>query len=131
MRGASALEKVLSEEAGKKLRLIVVWMPVIASDVGPPSTHTLARISDARAMQLWDPDQVVSEALKVAGRAHPEWLDDDDERAEVRRDDFVVWEFVAVFPPGARWDGGPPKPIFHGGPVVRVIDGLRKQLAAP
>jgi hypothetical protein len=42
----------------------------------------------------------------------------------------VVWDFVAIFPPGVRWNGAFPAAQFAGAPVVRVIDDFRRQLRA-
>ena len=46
----------------------------------------------------------------------------------------VVWDYIAVYPPGAVWEDGPPEAVYHGGPVVRVTDparaALNKALAA-
>jgi hypothetical protein len=127
VRGASALETELEGVPGKKVRLLVVWMPVLATDLGPPSTGTMARIPDRRASQYWDPRHAISKRLLLAARAHPEWLAA-DERVEVARPDFVVWDFVAIWKPGARWDAELPRPDYHGGPVVHVIDRFRDAL---
>jgi hypothetical protein len=32
-----------------------------------------------------------------------------------------VWDYIAVYPRGAIWEGSPPEPLYNGGPVVRVI----------
>jgi hypothetical protein len=110
VRGSSALEKVL-QDAGD-LRAWVVWEPVILTDLGPPSEATAARVS--RAAQLWDRHRALSDAL----RDKP-WAEADGE---------IVWDYVAVFPPGARWGDAP---SFHGGPVVRVAESLRAALPRP
>ena len=39
--------------------------------------------------------------------------------------DEYVWDAVAVYPLGVRWDNGTaPKPDFVGAPVVQVSDNL-------
>ena len=110
MRGSSALEDAL-KDAGD-VRAWVVWEPIIATDLGPPSEATAARVS--RAVQLWDAHRALSNAL----REKP-WAEADGES---------VWDYVAVFPPGARWGDAP---SFHGAPVVRVAESLRAALPRP
>ena len=85
---------------------------IIATDLGPPSEATAARVS--RAVQLWDAHRALSNAL----REKP-WAEADGES---------VWDYVAVFPPGARWGDAP---SFHGAPVVRVAESLRAALPRP
>jgi len=98
--------------------MLVVWEPVILTDVGPPTTSVMARLSDPRVIQFWDPGKILSRAMvdrwkgKIPGVT----------------DETVVWDFVALFDPGARWDGGPPESRYHGYPVVDAIDGLSAAL---
>jgi hypothetical protein len=42
----------------------------------------------------------------------------------------VVWDYVAIFPAGVRWDAVFPAPQFSGAPVVHVIDDFRRRLSA-
>ena len=44
------------------------------------------------------------------------------------RPDMIVWDFVAVFPPGATWSATP-RPSYYGGPVVDVIDRVRSSIS--
>jgi hypothetical protein len=109
------------------VRVLVVWEPILASDIAPPTTGTLARIADRRAMQFWDEHRVASQEIARAiaagqtrlplGYRHP------------LRSDTTIWDFVAVFPAGSRWDGALPVPDFHGDPVVRAVPGVRAWLA--
>ena len=69
---------------------------------------TLARISSGRAEQFWDKHRVVSHTMGEHDRGS------------------VVWDYVAVFPAGATWTDRPPKPLYEGGPVVRVIEETRR-----
>src|SRR6266699_3365578 len=48
----------------RKVRVLVVWEPILATDWRPPSGSTLGRIADGRARQFWDPKHVVSSELK-------------------------------------------------------------------
>jgi hypothetical protein len=47
--------------------------------------------------------------------------------------DSIVWDHVAVYEPGRRWDAAPPLAAYSGGSVVKVVDetktAIRQQLA--
>ena len=120
VRGASALGDVLRNHPDKKLRALVVLEPVIWSDVGPPTTSVMARLSDPRVIQFWDPGKILSRAM----------VDKSKRLGTIPRlgDDTVIWDFVALFDAGARWDGGPPASRYHGYPVVDAVEGLRAAL---
>lgn len=124
MRGASALQQVLDENRAHSVFVQVVWEPVILTDLGPPLTSTLALIGDSRAAQYWDEERVLSAEMLRAILADPARygaLSDLDEET-------IVWDFVAMFAPGVRWDADLPVPEFHGFPVVESLDGLRAAL---
>ncbi|MGA3042604.1 MAG: hypothetical protein ABSF54_17650 [Bryobacteraceae bacterium] len=89
------------------LRVFVVWEPVLITDWHAPGAGAVARIPDARVTQFWDPRRSLSQAIR-RGR--------------------VVWDYVAIYPPGVRWSDAFPAPRFSGAPVVRVIDDFRRQL---
>jgi len=110
LRGASAIEKLLDEHAGSEIRVLVVWEPVLPTDIRAPSTWTLGRIPDARVIQDWDKDRLLSQAMG-----------EHDRRS-------LVWDYIGIYEPGTMWETGPPKPVFEGRPVVRVIGDARKAL---
>ena len=112
MRGASALESLLETQKDPQLSVFVVWEPVLATDLGAPSTITLRRIHDARVKQYWDRERVLSHAMGEHDRPS------------------VVWDYIAVYKPEQPWTNAPPQPEFHGRPVVRAIEGTRKVLEA-
>lgn len=93
------------------MRIFVVWSPVLMTDWGRPSTATLARVSDARAAQFWDRGRLISHSMGEQNRRG------------------VVWDYIAVYSPGAIWKDRPPEALYHGGPVVRVTDAARAALA--
>lgn len=80
------------------------------TDWSSPSTTALGRIFDSRATQFWDKGRLISHSM--GGR---------DRRS-------VVWDYVAVNAPGAVWEDVPPESLYHGGPVVRVIEPARAAL---
>ena len=130
MRGASALEEILSRRAGRPLAVFVVWEPVILTDIAPVSTRVLARVGDGRASQWWDPDHRLSEALVAAALADKEaWKTGDYEFA--LDENTLVWDAVMLVEAGAVWGEHPPAPRFSGFPVVDAAAGLEAALDAP
>ena len=116
MRGASALEDLLRRTPDPVLAAFVVWEPVIWSDLAPPLTGVLGRVSDRRAAQFWDAERLVSAELRRAIGA--------DE------DVSVVWDCVAIYPSGSRWDDRLPAPAFIDCPVVEAIDQVGRRLSS-
>lgn len=112
MRGASALQNVLDQLGPKPLAVLLVWESVLWTDLGVPGTRTLAKVKDGRAAQYWDPDQLVSDRLRKAGL----------ERGG------VIWDVVAIYPPGVRWEGAMPLPAWLDGPVVDVVDEVSERV---
>jgi hypothetical protein len=104
--------------------VFVVWEPVILTDWYAPGSGVLARVSDSRAKQFWDRNLLLSEAIKQSlerrGSEHLTRI-----REEGRG---VVWDIVALFPQGVRWETDFPEPIFFGAPVVDAIEELRRRI---
>jgi hypothetical protein len=94
LQGASALEKLLSQQKDPRIRVFIVWEPVLPT----------------RVSQYWDKEHLVSRLLGERDRSS------------------VIWDYVAVYQPGKRWDHTPPEPDSSGVPVVRAIDGTRDQI---
>jgi hypothetical protein len=110
LQGASALEKLLEQQHDSRIRVFVIWEPVLTTDLGAPSTMTLKRLSDVRVSQYWDKEHLVSQALGERDR------------------ESVVWDYVAVYEPGRLWNQVPPEPAYSSVPVVRAIDGTREAI---
>ena len=110
LQGASALNKLLSEQRDSKIRVFVIWEPVLPTDLGAPLTMTLRRVSDLRGSQYWDKEHLVSRLLGEQDRSS------------------VVWDYVAVYEPGKLWDQAPPQPASSGVPVIRAIGGTRDEI---
>lgn len=118
MRGASAIQSVLEQVHDSGLRAFIVWEPVLLTDWAAPSTSTLSRIHDRRAIQFWDRSRLLSKAL--GGPAHfPR--SDPANRIQFNMHD-VIWDFAAIYPPGTD------RPSFTGAPVAQVTDDVRREL---
>lgn len=101
----------MQQFAGKPVRAFVIWEPVLPTDWSSPSTSALRRIFDTRATQFWDKGRLISHSMGEHDRKS------------------VVWDYIAVYPAGAIWRDVPPEALYHGGPVVRVIEPARAALA--
>lgn len=126
MGGASAIGDVLRRTPGGSLRVFLVWEPVLATDLSPPLPSVLARVADPRARHFWDRGRLVSAGLLrvlEAGRAGGEGADPPEQ-------DGIVWDTVAVYPPGVVWGDAVPAPGYVDGPVVRVIEEVARRLAS-
>lgn len=92
---------------GKDVRVFVVWEPVLPTDLAAPSTAALARVPDVRVTQYWDRKRALSHLMG-----------EHDRRS-------VVWDYIAVYEPGAIWQDSPPKAAYSDHPVRNVIGGAR------
>jgi hypothetical protein len=101
--------------------VLVVWEPILPSDWRPPGRGALARISDSRARQFWDPQHLIAQAVARAesqsGRTRPACCFDNG----------FLWDEALLYPPGASWTGAPPA-VFWDGPVWKVIPALETSL---
>jgi hypothetical protein len=105
LQGASAFQELLDEQREGKIRVFVIWEPVLPTDLAAPSTMTLKRIADLRASQYWDKEHLVSKSMGEA--------------------DGVIWDYVAVYEQGKIWDKTPPEPSYSNAPVIKVLDETR------
>jgi hypothetical protein len=124
LQGASAIASVLKVHRGPGVRILIVWEKILPTDWSSPGTSVLARVPDTRAVQFWDPDLLLSKAAQPALASDPSRI--------TGRTNLVtgkhIWDLVAVYPPGARWDASFPQPKFAGAPVADVTMQLSDQL---
>ena len=106
------------------MRVFVVWEPILSTDWAPPTTFALGRIRDTRAQQYWDPDHLVAKTL-AADRRAPQPQEDCCEQSG------ILWDLIAVYPKGARWDERMPTAVLFNGPVVDVKGDIESRIVAP
>ena len=90
----------------------------------------MRRVSDRRSRQYWDPKTQLSDALKLGclkTMLAQTAINVAGKRSLV--DGEIVWDVIATFPPGVKWQDELPAPTFIGGPVVNVKDGAVRALA--
>ena len=105
--------------------MLVVWEPVLATDLGPPLPWVLSEITDRRAVQFWDARRALSAELNQGAIA-------DSSGSLAAFSDQIgstFWDFIAFFPPGVRWGSPPPNPANWHYPVVDHIEEVRTHLA--
>ena len=123
MRGASAIQKVLSRNPDAKVSVFATWEPILLTDWSKPGQSVLNRIADSRVKQLWDPQHLL--ATQLAKDARPP-----QPAPECCTRDGILWDLVAVYPPDAVWrEAIPPAALFNGAVVEQeaaIEAALRK-----
>ena len=71
MRGASALQAVFENRPSAKLKVLAVWLPVLPSDIAPPTKSVLALLHDTRVTQYWDEDRLLSKHIRATVENEP------------------------------------------------------------
>jgi len=122
LRGASALEKLLPEFAHDPIAVLVVWAPVLRTDIAPPTPEVQARLSDATVAQFWDPNRFLAGQVTAAATAGVPIF------APFKPKGRTPYDLVGVYPAGARWLGSIPAPFYLGNPVVDSIHETRLAL---
>ncbi len=117
MRGASAIEGLLKQLPTDKLRVFVVWEPILPSDWQSPTNPVLSRIPDLRASQYWDKDHLVATLLR-------EHVPPDEPNCCNK--DGVLWDLVALYPKHSVLKSAP---SFIAGPVVKAVNNAKERLS--
>ena len=125
MRGASALGNLLAAHPKAGVRVLVVWLPVLESDTGPPTGEVRRPLRDPRVMEFWDPKRWASarmmERAAQMRRAHGEEPDFGP--------DAIAWDLIALYPAGVAWEEPFPAPTWWSGPVVDGLEPVEKLLS--
>lgn len=98
------------------MRVLVVWEPILVTDWWAPSGSTLARLSDARVQQFWDPKHEVSKALNRMANLRPSDPQPNSGKG-------FYWDEAIVYGPHSKWKDAL-TPLFWRGPVYQVIPSL-------
>src|SRR5262249_43919776 len=118
--GVSALERTLETGPTARLAVFVIWEPILPSDLAPPDSAPLARLTDPRAQHYWDPKLLVSAEVVKSWRARGV--------PEGAPADAKAWDRALVFQEGARWDDMLPAPVFDDGPIFPKTAALKRAL---
>ena len=124
MEGASALGTLLAAHREASVRVVVIWLPVIESDTGPPTNRVRKPLQDPRVIEFWDPGRWASpkmmERAALMARARGEEPDFGP--------DAIAWDLIALFPAGIAWEEPFPAPTWWGGPVVGALQPVEALL---
>ena len=104
------------------MRVFVVWEPILASDFMAPTTGVLRRIPDTRARHYWDEGHALASVMKRDARPP-------QPKEGCCVSDGILWDLVAIYPKGARWEATMPPAVVFDGPVVLVTDQMNAALA--
>ena len=77
-----------------------------------PTSGAMRRIPDRRVMQFWDSDRLLSHEMGESKTGK------------------MIWDYAAVYPHEAVWNGTAPRPSFSGGPVVGEVRELENALGS-
>lgn len=103
------------------ISVVVVWEPILPTDWRKPSSATLARISDRRVAQFWDPHHLASQEIKRSLAANNVPL-------QGHASGGNLWDLAALYSAGQPLRNALPAPAFINGPIVEVAPELRTQL---
>jgi len=124
VRGASALGTLLAGHPNAEVRVIVIWLPVVLSDFGPPSKSVRKPLRDPRVFEFWDPEKwasprMMERAVQMvrAGGEEPEFDTDD-----------TAWDMIALYPAGVVWEDPFPTPTWWEFPVVENLAPVETRL---
>jgi hypothetical protein len=125
VQGASALGALLASHSEADVRVLVIWLPVMASDTGPPTNEVRRPLQDTRVMEFWDPELWASPRMMPRAVAMA--------RAQGEEPDFdpngIAWDLIALFPRGTTWEDPFPAPVWWGAPVVDSLEPVEGTLS--
>ena len=130
MRGVPALARAMSAASPDSVSLLVIWEPVIATDLRSPGrsvTAPLASINVTNATSVtrfWDEGLLASKSIVRTALANPTRIP----AGLAITPSFVVWDLVATWPPGASWTADMPMPEWYGATVVDAEAELTERL---
>jgi hypothetical protein len=88
---------VLEKVSDPRLRVYVVWLPILGFDGKKAAAAATGLIPDSRAAHFWDREQGIGTVyVKVLGLPPEE----------------LAWDVYLLFPGGARWQAEPPLPAY-------------------
>ena len=109
VQGSSVVNSILSRHPGDKIHVLAIWEPILPTDWDRPTSAVLDRLFDRRAVQWWDKGHMMAGLLNASVSEGPRCC----------KRNGILWDVIAVYPPGAQWKEAMPAPEFIAGPVVR------------
>ena len=124
LHGATLIQQVLAESTATPMHVFVVWMHVTRDDRVPANGLALAKVTDPRAEQWWDPRRLVSKAMMSDYPADTAMAMADTTGGQPP----LIWDFVAMWKPRTKWGEKIPMPDFAAHPIELYVAPFRQQL---
>ncbi|MCH8047983.1 MAG: hypothetical protein IID44_30180 [Planctomycetes bacterium] len=109
---------ILDAIADEKIKIYVVWTPVLLEDNRQAAIQAIGNVSDQRAVHFWDADKSLGNSLgKIV---------------TLPRERKLAWDVYFAFDPQATWGDDPPQPatwMHQLGSDERKLDGARLRVA--
>jgi hypothetical protein len=115
------VQSVLTRHPNARVRVFIVWEPILPTDFSAPVTWVLGRAGDGRVQQYWDRNHVV--AKRMAADARPP-----QPQPECCDQSGILWDLAAVYPKDRLWDQRMPAAIVFNGPVVDITAAIEAAL---
>jgi hypothetical protein len=122
LRGAREMhDQVLQKINSHRLKIYVVWTPVLPGDSRKAAAQAVREVADGRAMHFWDEERILG---KQFGKLLP-----------LPGGKKFAWDIYLVYDTKTKWNAAPPSPaswMHQLGDDERVLDGekLRSNVAA-
>lgn len=100
-----------------RVKVFVVWEPILFTDWRRPGKKVTGRVTDSRVTQIWDPNHLMARQLARDAR-------EPQPQPECCTHDGILWDLVAVYPPGVLWTDAIPPAVLFDGPVVEHEERL-------
>ena len=91
-------KEILEAVTDEKLKVYVVWTPVLQEDDRQAAVKAIGNVPDERASHFWDAD-------KSLGFSFGKFI-------TLPRGRELAWDVYFVFDEAAEWIEGPPKPTY-------------------
>jgi hypothetical protein len=111
---------VLQRHPHSNARVFAIWEPILPTDWEKPTTHVLARLSDARVTQFWDKKHLIAELVQKEANGR---------RPACCTWNGIWWDVIAAYPPAAKGTSSLAAPGLLNGTIVQTAPQLEAKLA--
>ena len=108
----------MEQNKSASLRILVVWEPMLATDISGPKRPTLSLISDPRTAQFWDKDHLIAGDIKRQLNGN---------RPPCCEQSGYLWDLATIYPRGGRWESSSPQ--YDNGPIYKIAPQFGGKLA--
>jgi hypothetical protein len=120
LHGVSVVRDALARVSSQELRVYLVWVPAMDGDDAAAAADSSASVTDARVTQFWDDGLRLGHRLGEA-LAIPV-------RDDVSPGQPLAWDVYLLYPPGAAFGDGAPRPASWMHQLRHLPDGFAPRL---